>query len=71
MRPFEVTNSVNPEEAGIHTRPSDQELNRWDKIVLIWLYKTYFPGQGNRPQGYGNLTFDIPGIFVETFRSFF
>ena len=48
-----------------------QSLNALDKIILVWLYKTYFPGQGNRPQGYGNLTFSLPGIFIEALRSLF
>ncbi len=32
-----------------------QPLNYWDKVLLSALYKTYFPPQANRPQGYGQL----------------
>jgi Fe-S-cluster containining protein len=62
-----------PNDSPVGTSGSEgrQGLNRLDQITLVWLYKTYFPGKGDRPQGYGNLTFDMAGILKELIASFF
>lgn len=47
-----------------------QSLNTIDRFVLTFLYKTYFPAQRNRPQGYGNLIVGSITVLGEALRFF-
>ena len=64
------TASVNPETNSTNKKQldkpqSEQSLNYWDKVLLSTLYKTYFPPQANRPQGYGQLIISLSPFLKE------